>query len=103
MSTEEDVRGARFDKRAAFLTFDALERGVVSAVRADEFEVAAETASAVFLLQSELPEWTDEYHDVSDWFLVDEEQVTEAMGQVYEWGKERDHDVVGWFEDGDSA
>lgn len=94
-----DVRPARFDKRASFLTMDALERQVVAAVRAEEFEVAAEVAEALFLLQAELPEWTDDYHSVSTEFEVEEEQIGDAMEEVYEWTVENDHKAREWFED----
>lgn len=100
----EDVRRARFDKRAAFLTLDALERMVVTAVAADEFEVAAETAEALFLLQSELPDWTDEYFQISEEseFEVEEQAVADAMVAVYEWTVENDHKARAWFEEGDA-
>jgi hypothetical protein len=96
---EGSVREVRVDERAAFLTMDALERQVVAAVAAEEFEVAAETAAALFLIQSELPRWTDEYHRVSESFPVDEKQVGGAMETVYEWTVANDHNAREWFED----
>lgn len=96
--TESEVRTARFDKRAAFLTFDALERQVVAAVAHDEMEVAAEVAEALFLLQSELgEEWLNEYHSISSEFEVEEEIIGDAMEAVGAWAKAND-DVWEWFE-----
>lgn len=96
----EDVRTARFDQKAAFLTFDALERQVVAAVGAGEDEVAAETAEALFLLQSDLPDWTDDYHGISEEFEVEEEAIGTAMESVYAWAVENDHKARAWFEEG---
>ena len=98
-----DVRPALFDKRAAFLTMDALERQVYHAVMSDEFEVAAEFAEALFMLHSYLPEWTDEYHSVSTEFEIEEEAIGTCMEAVYEWAVENDHSAREWFEDSDSA
>lgn len=95
---EEDVRIARFDKRAAYLTMDALERQVVAAVAEEEMEVAAEVAEALFLLQSELPEWTDAYHEISTEFEVEEEIIGDAMETVAAWAIANDHKAREWFE-----
>lgn len=98
VSPDEDVRGTLLDKRATFLTFDALERQVVAAVRADEMEVAAETVDTLFLIQSSVPEWSDEYHEASQEFEVDERAIGEAMESVYDWAVTNDHSVREWFE-----
>lgn len=95
---EENVRIALIDKRAAFLTFDALERQVVIAVAEGETEVAAETAAALFLLQSGYPEWTEEYHSISDEFEFEEEYIRDAMEKVAAWTYANDHATRGWFE-----
>lgn len=95
---EEDVRLARYDKRAAFLTMDALERQVVAAVAEEEMEVAAEVAETLFLLQSELPEWADAYHEISTEFEVEEEFIGDAMETVAAWAIANDHKAREWFE-----
>lgn len=89
----------RNDKRGAFLTMDALERQVVAAVGAGENHVAAETAEALFLLQSQVPEaWLDEYHAISEEFMVEEDAISGAMSYLYEWAREVGHPVTEWFE-----
>lgn len=95
---EDEIRVAVLDKRAAFLTMDALERQVVAAVVEGEMEVAAETAAALFLLQSDLPGWTDAYHEVSEEFEVEERIVRDAMEKVRAWTIATDHSARGWFE-----
>lgn len=89
----------RYDKRGAFMAMDALERQVVAAAGAGEGEVAAETTEALFLLQSQIPEfWLDEYHRISREFEVEEEAITGAMAWVYEWTVEFDHPAREWFD-----
>lgn len=88
------------DKRGAFLTMDALERQVVISVEADENEVAAEFASALFLLQSQVPEaWLDEFHAISEEFGdEDAEELADAMLYLAVWTAAVDHPARRWFE-----
>lgn len=95
----ENVRRVQLDQRAAFLTFDALEREIVSAAYEEEMEVAAETAAALFVVQAQLPEWTDEYHGISAEFEVPRNTIAYAMEEVREWAVENDHRVREWFEE----
>jgi len=101
--TEEAVTSWDLDKQAAFFIWDALEFQVASAVRADEMEVAAQQAEALYLTASQDMEWWDVYHELSDQPQTKGEHlergtITAAMERLRRWAIENDHPVQKWFE-----
>jgi hypothetical protein len=85
------------------MTFDALERAMLHAAQEEEMEVAAEYLDTLFLLQAQVEEITDAYHDETDSMLDDEsvreeqEAINAAILEVKQWALAHEHDVAGWF------
>lgn len=96
------VRSPRIDKRTAFLTFDAFERMMTQAVQMQQYEVAAEACSSLFLYQSQLPQLFEEYFEQVDG-TEGTETVAAAMGEVRAWAERNGHPVTEWFEDAEEA
>jgi chemotaxis response regulator CheB len=107
---EGATRGAEFDQRGAYLTFDALEKAVIHAVASEELDVAAEYADQLLLLADQLDEYHEEYRAESERLAErdsdinhEEEALEVSMDIVAEWSIENDHPVAEWFEGGASA
>ncbi|RDZ53138.1 hypothetical protein C5C07_15495 [Haloferax sp. Atlit-4N] len=110
MSADTGTRAADFDHKAACFTFDALEKVIVQAVAAGEFEVAADYVDTLFFLADQLDEFHDEYRSESarladrDAEISHEEaSLQEAIIKVHRWSVQRDHPVAEWFQGGESA
>ena len=100
-----DARTAEveFDERSAFMTFDALERAMLHAAQEGEMEVAAEYLDTLFLLQTQVGEITDTYHDKTDSMLDDksvreeQEAINAAIMEIKQWAIGNEHDTAEWF------
>lgn len=93
------------DRRAAYMTWDALEWSIVEAVQWNEMEAAAEYAEALFIEQSQVPDWFAEYKDeISELTARDvgvrreQRAISWALEELQEWAEENDHAVAEWFE-----
>jgi len=107
---EGATRGAEFDQRGAYLTFDALEKIVIQAVASEELDVAAEYADQLLLLADQLDEYHEEFRAESERLAErdsdidhEEEAIRTAIEVIAEWSIENDHPVAEWFEGGASA
>jgi excinuclease UvrABC nuclease subunit len=108
--TSSGTRSAKFDQRGAYLTFDALEKIIIQAVAAEEFEVAAEYVDQLFILAEQLDEYHEEYRVESERLAErdavigrEEEAIEAAISGVRSWAVKHDHPVQEWFEGGESA